>query len=62
MTDRPPDASHRLFWTVFGLFAVIAGGLLLLEHRAHLTGDWFVIGLLLVCVFGHGLMHGQHRH
>lgn len=43
------------------LFLGAAGGLLILEHRAHLLGAWPLL-FLFVCFGAHFLMHrGQGR-
>lgn len=42
-------------------FLAVAGLLLAYEHRVHLfTGDWWLAGLLLLCVGMHFFMHGGH--
>lgn len=43
------------------LFVAIAGFLLLFEHRAHIPGDYYLLGGLLgFCVVIHLFMHGGH--
>ena len=38
-----------------------AAFLLVLEHRAHIPGDyWLLGGLLALCVLMHRFMHGAH--
>lgn len=61
------EKSKPRFWrtrTGLGLiaFLVVGAGLLLLEHRAHIPGDyWLLGGLLAFCIGMHGFMHGGHR-
>jgi len=43
------------------VFFVAAGFLLLFEHRAHIPGDYYLLGLILAfCVGIHLFMHGGH--
>lgn len=45
----------------FLVFVGAAGLLLILEHRAHIPGDyWLLGGLLLICLAMHAFMHGGH--
>ncbi len=52
------------FWRSRGglallVFLGVAGFLLVYEHRAHIPGDYLLLGgLLLACLLFHGLMHG----
>jgi len=40
-------------------FLAAAGFLLVFEHRAHIPGDYLLLGgLLLGCLLMHGFMHG----
>ena len=43
------------------VFIIAAGFLLLFEHRAHIPGDYYLLGLILAfCVGIHLFMHGGH--
>ena len=43
------------------VFLAVAGFLLIYEHRAHIPGDyWLLGGLLALCLLMHGFMHGGH--
>ncbi|ANC50371.1 hypothetical protein CP97_14685 [Aurantiacibacter atlanticus] len=43
------------------MFIIAAGFLLLFEHRAHIPGDYYLLGLILAfCVGIHLFMHGGH--
>lgn len=43
------------------VFLAVAGVLLVLEHRAHIPGDyWLLGGLLALCGGMHLFMHGGH--
>ena len=43
------------------VFLGAAGFLLLYEHRAHISGDyWLLGGLLAICVLMHLWMHAGH--
>lgn len=59
-------SEHRPFMkSRFGfgliLFLAIAGFLLLFEHRAHIPGDYYLLGgILAFCVGIHFFMHGGH--
>ena len=55
-----PDTTHhaRIWWAFVG-FLVIAGFLLITEHRAHLFGYWPFL-ILLACPLLHRFMHGGH--
>lgn len=58
---EPPRFWRSRAGVVLLVFLAIAGFLLLFEHRAHIPGDyWLVGGLLLVCILMHGFMHGGH--
>jgi hypothetical protein len=65
MSNRS-SRSQQSFWRtrsgiVLLVFLGIAGFLLLYEHRAHIPGDyWLLGGLLAFCVLMHGFMHGGH--
>lgn len=67
MSNRSTPPETR-FWRSRGgialfVFLGIAGFLLLYEHRAHIPGDyWLLGGLLVVCVLMHRFMHGGHGH
>jgi len=60
---RRPPSKLRLGTVLIGFLAA-AGLLLAYEHRAHiLTGNGFLIALLVLCVGMHFFMHGGHgRH
>ncbi len=46
---------------VFAGFAIVAGALLLTEHRAHVLG--LLVWLpLIACLLMHVFMHGGHHH
>lgn len=51
-----------------GVLVAAAAALLLLEHRAHLLGNWPLLLVLLVCLGAHRMMHrdpgpgGSHGH
>lgn len=62
MNEPSPKSPSRLTWFILGLFAAIAGFLLLFEHRAHINSDWILLGLLALCIFGHSFMHRHDRH
>lgn len=61
MKTKPPRAEppFRLPVSVVLLgFLLIVGFLLLFEHRAHIPGDyWLLGGFLVICVLMHGFMH-----
>ncbi len=61
MKTKPPQSSppFRLpVSVVLTGFLLIIGFLLLLEHRAHIPGDyWLLGGFLVICVFMHVFMH-----
>jgi len=43
------------------VFLLAAGFLLVLEHRAHIPGEYLLLGLILVLCLGmHRFMHGGH--
>ena len=43
------------------VFVVPTTVLLLLEHRAHIPGNyWLLGGFLVLCLLMHGFMHGGH--
>lgn len=43
------------------VFVVLASLLLILEHRAHIPGNyWLLGGFLVLCLLMHGFMHGGH--
>lgn len=43
------------------VFLAVVGFLLVYEHRAHIPGDyWLLGGLLALCLLMHGFMHGGH--
>jgi hypothetical protein len=43
------------------VFTIAAGFLLLFEHRAHIPGDYYLLGLILAfCIGIHIFMHGGH--
>ncbi len=57
--------NKRDFWrspagVALGVFAAVVGGLLALEHRAHLVGALPLLLVLGVCVGMHFFMHGGH--
>jgi hypothetical protein len=54
-----------VFWRspagiALGVFLVVAGLLLILEHGAHILGTSPLLLLLAVCVGMHFFMHGGH--
>ena len=65
--DHPDErpAQGNFFTSRIGLlflgFAVIAGALMLTEHRAHVLGALIFLPLLL-CPLMHMFMHGGHGH
>jgi len=67
MNNRPIPPQPP-FWRsrrgiVLLVFLGIGAFLLLYEHRAHIPGDgWLLGGLLVLCVLMHGFMHGGHGH
>ncbi|MEE9140162.1 MAG: DUF2933 domain-containing protein [Alphaproteobacteria bacterium] len=43
------------------VFLGVSAFLLLAEHRAHIPGDyWLLGGFLVLCVLMHAFMHGGH--
>ncbi|MEC5292572.1 DUF2933 domain-containing protein [Aurantimonas sp. C2-6-R+9] len=60
------DSEHPGFWTSRAGIALLvflgaAGFMLLYEHRAHIPGDyWLLGGLLAICVMMHWWMHPGH--
>lgn len=63
MNTRPDQ--KRGFWSspigfALGVFLLIAGALLWLEHRAHILGALPLLLPLLICVGMHFFMHGRH--
>lgn len=56
------ETKSRAKWVFVG-FAVIAAYLLILEHKAHLSGllNYLPLLLLLACPLLHVFMHGGHR-
>ncbi len=43
------------------VFVGVTAVLLIYEHRAHILGDyWLLGGFLVLCVFLHGFMHRGH--
>ena len=50
----------RFFLVLLGFLGVTAF-LLVLEHRAHIPGDyWLLLGLFALCMVMHRFMHGAH--
>lgn len=65
MTDRGAVEQRPFLKSRFGigliLFLAIAGFLLLFEHRAHIPGDYYLLGgFLAFCIGIHLFMHGGH--
>jgi hypothetical protein len=64
--DPNPDAGGKLPFLrtsagfVLCVFLVVAGVLLMVEHRAHVLGALPLALPLLICVGMHFFMHGQH--
>ena len=57
---QPPFWRSRTAITLL-VFLGIGAFFLLYEHRAHIPGDyWLLGGLLAFCVLMHGFMHGGH--
>ena len=65
MSNRSTQSEPGFWRTRSGIvllaFLATIGFLLLFEHRAHIPGDyWLLGGLLVACLLMHGLMHGGH--
>jgi hypothetical protein len=55
---RRPPLDSRFKWVLIA-FVLIAGYLLITEHRAHVI-EYLPLGLVIACVFLHWFMHGGH--
>lgn len=65
MAHETPEAQKPLMKTRAGVsliaFLAVIGFLLLFEHRAHIPGNYLVLGVLLAgCMIIHLFMHGGH--
>lgn len=63
--DRPSSGFGGFIRSRTGIallvFLAVAAFLLVYEHRAHIPGDyWLLGGLLALCLLMHVFMHGGH--